>query len=199
MHPASLYRASAAAGIASAALLVFNFLRRGGVAPDNATTQALAPLSATLGLVAITGLFLWHQDSRRIGTAGTGAFALNLLGLSGILGIEYIANVVFTRLADDQVDTLVEGPAGMVFLVISVAFLLGVLAFGATLVRGGLVPRPAAVLYAAGFAVVALRTLLPEAAVAAGAVAAAAGLGAMSLALWRKDDQRRVAHAAMPA
>jgi len=53
----ALFRLTALAGIASAVVLVFNFLRRAEVVPDVAATQALAPLSATFGLIAVTGLF----------------------------------------------------------------------------------------------------------------------------------------------
>jgi hypothetical protein len=191
MTTPALFRLTAIAGLVSAVVLVFNFLRRAEVVPDLAATQALAPLSATFGLVAVTGLFLWHRSEGRVGTAGTAGYATNLFGLTGIVGIEYIANVIFPRLDDDVVDTLVAGPAGKVFLVISVVFLLGVLAFTGVLLRGGLVPKAAAVLYGAGFAAIALRVLLPEAAVAAGGFAAAAGLAVMSLTLYRRTDITR--------
>jgi hypothetical protein len=186
MTSPSLLRVTTLAGLISAVGLVFNFLRRAEVVPDVAATQALAPLSATFGLVAVTGLFLWHRQEGRVGAAGTAGFATNLLGLTGVLGIEYIANVIFPRLDDAVVDDLVAGPAGTVFLVISVIFLLGVLAFTGVLLRGGLVPKAAAVLYGAGFAAIALRTLLPDVAVAAGGFAAAAGLAVMSLAPYRR-------------
>ena len=186
MPAPALFRLTALAGLASAVVLVFNFLRRAEVVPDVAGTQALAPLSATFGLVAVTGLFLWHRSEGRAGAAATAGYATNLLGLTGIVGIEYIANVIFPRLDDALVDDLVAGPAGTVFLVISVVFLLGVLAFTGVLLRGRLVPRTTAVLYGAGFAAIALRTLLPEAAVAAGGFAAAAGLAVMSLSLYRR-------------
>jgi len=187
----ALFRLTALAGIASAVVLVFNFLRRAEVVPDLAATQALAPLSATFGLIAVTGLFLWHRREGRVGTAGTAGYATNLLGLSGIVGIEYIANVIFPRLDDAVVDDLVAGPAGTVFMVISIVFLLGVLAFTGVLLRGGLVPRAAAALYGAGFATIALRALLPDAAVATGGFAAAAGLAVMSLTLYRRVDTSR--------
>ena len=194
MTSPSLLRITTLSGLASAAVLVFNFLRRAEVVPDVAATQALAPLAATFGLIAVTGLFLWHRQEGRVGTAGTAGYAANLFGLTGILGIEYIANVIFPRLEDAVVDELVAGPAGTVFVVISVVFLLGVLGFTGVLFRGGLVPRAAAVLYGAGFAAIALRTLLPDAAVAAGGFAAAAGLAAMSLAPYRRrvDTSRTV-------
>ena len=191
MTSSALFRLTALAGIASAVVLVFNFLRRAEVVPDLAATQALAPLSATFGLIAVTGLFLWHRREGRVGTAGTAGYATNLLGLSGIVGIEYIANVIFPRLDDAVVDDLVAGPAGTVFMVISIVFLLGVLAFTGVLLRGGLVPRAAAALYGAGFATIALRALLPDAAVATGGFAAAAGLAVMSLTLYRRVDTSR--------
>jgi len=185
MTTPALLRLTALAGIASAVGLVFNFLRRAEVVPDVAATQALAPLSATFGLIAVTGLFLWHRREVRVGTAGTAGYATNLLGLTGILGIEYIANVIFPRLDDSVVDELIAGPAGTVFMVISIVFLLGVLTFTGVLLRGGLVPKAAAVLYGAGFTAIALRTLFPEGVVAAGGFAAAAGLAVMSLTLYR--------------
>ncbi len=188
MTYASLFRLTALAGVASAVVLVVNFLRRAGVVPDLASTQALAPLSATFGLVAVTGLFLWHRQEGRVGAAGTAGYAANLFGLTGVLGIEYIANVIFPRLEGAVVAQLLAGPPGTVFLVISVVFLLGVLAFTGVLVTGGLVPRAAAALYGAGFAAIALRTLLPEALVGVGGFAAAAGLAVMSLTLYRRVD-----------
>ncbi len=188
MSSPTLFRLTALAGVVSALVLVFNFLRRAEVVPDIAATQALAPLSATFGLIAVTGLFFWHRREGRIGAVGTAGYAVNLFGLTGVLGIEYIANVIFPRLDDAVVDELVAGPAGTVFMVISVLFLLGVLAFTGVLVRGGLVPRVAAALYGAGFAAIALRTLLPEALVAAGGFAAAAALAMMSLTLYRRAE-----------
>ena len=200
MTSPSLLRVTTFAGLTSAVVLVFNFLRRAEVVPDVAATQALAPLSATFGLIAVTGLFLWHQREGRVGAAGTAGYTANLFGLTGIVGIEYIANVIFPRLDDAVVDELVAGPAGTVFTIISVVFLIGVLAFTSVLFRGGLVPKAAAVLYGAGFAAIALRTLLPDAAVAAGGFAAAAGLAAMSLApyLRRVDTSRAVPSQAGP-
>jgi len=195
MTTPALLRLTALAGIVSAVVLVFNFLRRAEVVPDVAATQALAPLSATFGLIAVTGLFLWHRREGRVGTAGTAGYATNLLGLTGIVGIEYIANVIFPRLDDALVDELVAGSAGTVFMVISVVFLLGVLAFTGVLLRGGLVPRAAAALYGAGFALIALRTLLPDALVAAGGFAAAAWLAVMSLTYYRRVDTALVVHA----
>lgn len=191
MTTPALLRLTALAGLTSALVLVFNFLRRAEVVPDVPATQALAPLAATFGLIAVTGLFMWHRQEGRVGTAGTAGYATNLFGLTGIVGIEYIANVIFPRLDDAVVDKLVAGPAGTVFLVISVVFLIGVLAFANVLLRGGLVPRAAAVLYGAGFATIALRTLLPDAAVAAGGFAAAAGLALMSLTLHRRIGTAR--------
>jgi hypothetical protein len=191
MNTPALFRLTALAGLTSALVLVFNFLRRAGAIPDLAATQALAPLAATFGLIAVTGLFLWHRQEGRVGTAGTAGYALNLLGLTGIVGIEYIANVIFPRLEDAVVDTLVAGPAGAVFLVISVVFLLGVLAFTNVLLRGGLVPRTAAALYGVGFAMIAVRMLLPDAAVAVGGFSAAAGLAVMSLTLYRRMELAR--------
>lgn len=188
MTTPALFRLTALAGIASAVVLVFNFLRRAEVVPDVAATQALAPLSATFGLIAVTGLFLWHRREGRVGTAGTVGYAINLFGLTGIVGIEYIANVIFPRLDDAVVDELVAGPAGTVFVVISIVFLLGVLAFTGVLLRGDLVPRAAAMLYGAGFAAIALRTLLPDTAVATGGFAAAAGLAVMSLTFYRRAN-----------
>ena len=46
MSSPTLFRLTALAGVVSALVLVFNFLRRVEVVPDIAATQALAPLSA---------------------------------------------------------------------------------------------------------------------------------------------------------
>ena len=191
MTTSALFRLTALAGLASAAVLVVNFLRRAGVVPDLASIQALAPLSATFGLIAVTGLFLWHWREGRIGAAGTAGYAAHLFGLTGVLGVEYITNVIFPRLEDAAVDQLLAGPPGTVFLVIFVVFLLGVLAFTGVLLTGGLVPRAAAALYGAGFTAIALRALLPETLVGVGGFAAAAALAALSLTLYRRVNTAR--------
>jgi hypothetical protein len=71
--------------------------------------------------------------------------------------------------------------------------LLGVLAFGVATWWARLFPAPAVLLYVVGFGPVALRGVLPEAAVAIGGLLAAAGIAWLSAALWRTASQANTA------
>lgn len=93
MSTNTLYRLCAGAGMYSAFQLVFNIARRTGALPDTVLTRGFAPLSATFGLLALTGLYLWQrQETGRLGLVG---YALNAIGLAGSVGIEYVLNYVF--------------------------------------------------------------------------------------------------------
>jgi hypothetical protein len=181
--PTTLYRLAGLAGMLSGLLLLFNTARRGGVVAANQLTHGIAPLSSVLGLFALTGLYLWQRD--QTGLLGLVGYALNLAGLAGTVGVEYVTNYVFPHLDDALVESLVDGPTGTTLLLTAVVFLLGVLAFGVATWRARLLPAPAILLYVVGLVPVALRGVLPEPAVAVGLILAAAGTAWLSAALWR--------------
>jgi hypothetical protein len=188
---AILYRLAGLAGALSGVVLAINIARRGGVIPANLLTRGIAPLSSVLGLFALTGLYLrQRQESAALGLV---AYALNLVGVAGTVGIEYVTNYVFPQLDSTVVESLLDGPTGTMFLLTAVVLLLGVLAFGVAAWRTHLFPAPAVLLYVVGFGPVALRGMLPEPAVAIGGMLAAAGIAWLSVALWRTASQANTA------
>jgi hypothetical protein len=184
-----LYRLAGLAGMLSGLVLAVNIARRGGAIPANLLTRSIAPSSSLLGLFALTGLYL--RQRREVATLGLVAYALNLVGLAGTVGIEYVTSYVFPYLGSAVVESLLDGPTGTMFLLTAVVLLLGVLAFGIATWRARMLPAPAVLLYMVGFGLVALRGLLPDPAVAIGGLLAAVGTVWLSAALWRtasRDD-----------
>jgi hypothetical protein len=193
-----IYRSAAACGLACALILVFNAARRAGLVPSNGLTHAVAPLAETFGLLALIGLYLLHRE--RSGPAGQAAFVLNFVGLCGVLGAEFIINLIFPTLTKAQEDAFLHGPTGKVFTISAITFLIGAAMFGATMWRFALLPRPASVAYAVGSAVIGLRGVLPGAVYVTGLLIVAAGIAALSIALGRQEvpDMRALRSAPGP-
>jgi hypothetical protein len=187
----ALFRSAAGAGLVCALVLVLNVGRRLGFVPDDELTRAIAPLAALSGVFALTGLHMWQRD--RLGALGLIGYALNAVGLAGAFAIEYVVQFVFPYLGMDVVLTLVDGPTGVAFRATAVVLLIGVLVFGAASWRARVLPRAALVLYVAGMIPGALRTAVPVPVYLIGLLAAAFGVGWMSLALRRAHpaDARR--------
>jgi hypothetical protein len=182
-----LFRLAAYCGLASALLLALNALRRAGVVPTDTFTHAIAPLAESFGLLVLTGLYLLHRErSGRVGLAG---YSLSFVGLSGLLGAEFVINLIFPALTKTQTDALLHGPTGRVFAVASVVFLLGAAIFGYTMWRLALLPRAATAAYTLGSVLIALRNSLPSAVFITGLLLAAAGIAALSLALGGRKTQ----------
>jgi hypothetical protein len=152
---------------------------------------------AVLGLFALTGLYLWQRQ--QTGPLGLVDYELNLAGLAGTVGVEYVTNYVFPQLDDAVVESLVDGATGTMLLLTAVVFLLGVLAFGVAMWRARLLPAPAILLYVVGLVPVALRGVLPEPAVATGLILAAAGTAWLSAALWRTSRETTAPVTAKPS
>lgn len=157
-HP--LHRLAGIAGLLSAAVLVVNAVKRAHLIPTSAFTQLLAPLAEVFALALITALYLVCEP--RTGRLGRVAFVLNYLALGALVGVEFVINLVFSRLGPDQIADLRAGPLGVALTVTSVLFLIGAVSFAAALARTAIPPRAALALYAVGSAGVALRAFVPE-------------------------------------
>src|SRR4051812_10824903 len=116
----TLYRAAGAAGVLSALVLLINAARRVHLVPANAFTHGIAPLTLVLGLFALTGIYLWQR--REAGTLGLVGYALNPTGVAGVLGIEFVVNLVFPYLDKAAIDALLDGATGTAFVVVSMLF-----------------------------------------------------------------------------
>src|SRR2546421_6088544 len=160
MTPQRLYRLAGLSGLACALILVVNVGRRGGLLPDTAVLNAIAPLGSLAGLFAITGLYLWQRAAA--GLPGLVGYALNVAGLAGAFAIEYVLHFVFHYLPADQVTALVDGGTGTAFRVTAIVLICGVLTFGAASWRARRYPAGAVGLYVLGTVPGALRSGVPE-------------------------------------
>jgi hypothetical protein len=172
--PATLYRGAAAAGAGSAVILLVNAAKRAEVISTTAVTQLVAPLAQILALVLVVGLYM--AFGRRAGRFGLVAFLVNAFALVSLVGVEFVINLVFAELPTSTVDALREGPLGIALTVASVLFLLGTLAFVATMIRTRELPTVPLVMYAVGAVPVSFRAFVPEAVLDLGLLTLAVGI-----------------------
>jgi hypothetical protein len=162
-----------------------NAAKRAGVVPTSALTQLVAPLAEVLALALVAGLYL--AFGRRRGTFGLVAYLVNSAALAGLVGVELVINLVFSELPRGAVASLRAGPLGLALVVVSVAFLLGTMAFVASLLLSREVPAVPLVLYAVGAVPVALRASVPEIALDLGLVTMAVGIAALSAWMYSRS------------
>lgn len=187
--PATLYRIAAIAGGGSAVVLLVNAAKRAEVIPTSAITQLVAPLAQVLALALITALYLAY--GRRAGRFGLVAYLVNAFAVSMLVGVEFVINLVFAELPAATIADLRAGPLGAALTVASVLFLLGTIAFVASMFVAREVPTVPLVLYAVGAVPVALRAFVPEFALDLGLVVLAAGVA--WLAAWLFTRSSRIA------
>ena len=194
MPTALLYRCAAFAGFLTAFVLLVNAARRGDAIPDFAVAHAIAPLAETAGLLAVTGLYFW-QPARPADRLALIGFGLNFVGLAGLIGVEFIINLIFPTLTSAQVTTLLAGITGVEFKVVSIVFLVGVLLFGTAMWRAGRLPRAGVVLYVVGCIPIGLRGVLPAGTLIPGLVATAIAIAWLSVSMLRDPRSASVATA----
>jgi hypothetical protein len=175
------------AGVGTAVILLVNAAKRAEVIPTSALTQLVAPLAQILALVLVTALYF--AFGRRAGTFGLVAFLLNSLALSALVGVEFVINLVFADLPDRTIEALRDGPQGVALTVASIAFLLGTLAFVASMLRTREVPTVPLVLYAVGAVPVALRAFVPEPGLDLGLATMAVGIGWIAVWLFHRSGR----------
>ena len=178
-----LYRLASVAGVVAAVILLLNAGRRGGVIPELDLTHALAPVAEIASLFLVLGLYL--SQRQRIGIAGFVGYVLNAVGLAGLVGVEFVLNLIFPALSAAQIDTIRHGVTGTMFTLTSLVFLVGVLVFGSTLWLPNDLPRAAILLYAVGSIPIGLRGVLPVATLVPGLILVAIGISWLSVHLWR--------------
>ena len=192
--PATLYRIAAAAGLGSALVLLVNAAKRAEVIPTSAFTQLVAPLAQILALAFVTALYV--AVGRRTGTFGLVAYLLNAFALAALVGVEFVINLVFRELPADTIAALRAGSLGIALTAASVLFLLGTLAFVATMLRTREVPVAPLVLYAVGAIPISLRAFVPEAVLDLGLVVLA--VGTAWLAIWLFGHSRHITGSTIP-
>jgi hypothetical protein len=158
--PAVLIKIFAFAGFFSAAILLVNAAKRAGVIPPSPFTQLVAPLAQLTAIALVIGIYL--LISRKAGALGTSGAALSVMSLVGLVGVEFVLNLVFPYVDRGVITVLRAGPLGIALAAVSVLFLLGTVVFMLALWRTAGVPKGAVVLYTASVIPIALRTVFPE-------------------------------------
>lgn len=159
MFPGTLYRLSAWAAILSGLLIIIKKLLVELLLPLNPITNAVGSFGLFLGLFALTGLYVYQREaSGRLGLIG---YLINWFGLAFVSGVDYARLYILPYLSQNEIQVLLAGPTKLVFLSCALFFLLGVLLFGVALLRTGVFPRLAILLYMLGFTLYSLLFFLP--------------------------------------
>lgn len=127
------------------------------------------PLANTVGVagtvfaaVALGGIYLALRSRVARSTLLDVGYLVNLVGLTLVVGVDYVRNYVFVEFTDDERDALLEnGPTLPAFLVASLVFVLGAVLFGVAMARAGFAPV-AAWLYVVSSLPSALVPVLPN-------------------------------------
>lgn len=130
-----------------------------------AFTGETVPTSVVLGFspaLAIPFLLALHlRQLPSADRAGDIGFAVNLVGLGLFGGAAFALNVVVFPLGDEVADNL-EPVSRLALLFSAAVFVIGVVLFGAAMLRARVHPRPPAWLYILGFPPFALAAPLPD-------------------------------------
>ena len=180
--PAVLIRIFAFAGFVAAAILLVNAAKRAGIIPASPFTQLAAPIAQVAAIGLVVGMYL--LISRTAGTLAASGAVISVTSLAGLVGVEFVLNLVFPYVGQDVVAVLRSGPLGIALTAVSVLFLLGTVAFMLALWRTPTVPKGAIILYTVSSVPIALRTVFPETVLQLGLVGlavAAAFLGTWML------------------
>ena len=178
--PAALIRILAFAGFISAAILLVNAAKRAGIIPTSPFTQLAAPIAQIAAIGLVIGMYL--LISGKVGTLAASGAVISVMSLAGLVGVEFVLNLVFPYIGQDVVAVLRSGPLGIAFTVVSMIFLLGTVIFMFALWRTSSVPKGAIILYTASSLPIALRTVFPETVLQLGLVGLA--VAAALLAFW---------------
>jgi hypothetical protein len=180
--PAVLIRIFAFAGFVAAAILLVNAAKRAGIIPTSPFTQLAAPIAQVAAIGLVVGMYL--LISRKAGMLAASGAVISVTSLAGLVGVEFVLNLVFPYVGQDVVAVLRSGPLGIALTAVSVLFLLGTVIFMLALWRTSTVPKGAIILYTVSSVPIALRTVFPETVLQLGLVGlavAAAFLGTWML------------------
>jgi hypothetical protein len=190
----SLNRVFVIAGFLAAIVLVVNALKRAEFLALTPATQLAAPLAQLLALGLIVGLFAATPAVRgRLGSTGVVVYAASLVGL---VGVEFVINLVFPYVAPEIIGELRAGPLGTALTVVSIAFLAGTVLFFSALWRVKGSPKIAIVVSVFSTVPIALRAAFPEVALQLGLIGLAIGVSMLAIWLLRTG---RAALASTPA
>lgn len=181
--PAALIKVFAVAGFLSATILVLNAAKRAGLIPPSPFTRLAAPVAQLAAIALVIGIYL--VISRKAGVLGITGAALSITALAGLVGVEFVLNLVFPYLDRDVVAVLRQGPLAIALTVVSTLFLVGTVVFMLTLWRTSTAPRSAVLLYTASAIPIALRAVFPETVLQLGLIGLAAAISWLTVWMLR--------------
>lgn len=123
---------------------------------ETAATSLVIGLGAAFGAPAVVA-FHGHQ-AHASGRFGAFAYAANMLGLGLFTGVAFALNLVIFFQEPEQVAVLTK----VVLRVASLAFVLGTVLFGVSMVRAKVFPAVPAWGYGIGFTLLAVFAALPD-------------------------------------
>ncbi|WP_051478967.1 hypothetical protein [Arthrobacter sp. H5] len=189
--PAVLVRIFAIAGFLSAAILVVNAAKRAGIIPTSPLTQLAAPVAQLAAIGLVIGIYM--VISRKAGVLGASGAVLSVTSLAGLVGVEFVLNLVFPYVDPAVITALRGGPLGIALTAVSMLFLIGTVVFMSALWRTSGVPKAAVVLYTASTIPIALRAVFPETVLQLGLIGLAVAI--IWLATWLLQNvPRETAH-----
>lgn len=158
MSTATLYSASAIAGIISGIFLivgsVFNNLMKTG------SGGKFNFFAALFGLFGVMGIYIWQRD--QAGIFGLIAFVMVFIGLVLIACIDYNSLILLPKLSVEEIAKLMEGTAMMIIMISGIFFLLGEILFSISVIMAGVFSKIAAVLWMIGFLPTPLGNVYPK-------------------------------------
>ena len=183
MSTKTLYRLSAIAGLLSGICIILGKVL---IPLPNRQLGEFADLFAALfGLFWTIGMYLRHRYESRV--VGGIAFIVLFIGLCAVVSLDYFGAFMALELPPGTVEQLLEGRNGPWFAASGLAFLIGELLFGISVIRARVFSWIASVLFMGGMIPVALDLsgIFPENVVIAASVVAGLGLIWWSLSLYR--------------
>ncbi|WP_255770724.1 hypothetical protein [Pseudarthrobacter sulfonivorans] len=178
--PAAFVKIFALAGFLSAAILLVNAAKRAGIIPTSPFTQLAAPVAQLAAIGLVLGIYV--LVSRRAGALAAAGAVISVVALAGLVGVEFVLNLVFPYVDPGVNAALRAGPLGIALTAVSMLFLLGTVVLMLALWRGSSVPKALVVLYTASVIPIALRTVFPEMVLQLGLVGLAVAI--TGLAVW---------------
>ncbi|MCU1568196.1 MAG: hypothetical protein JWQ56_3133 [Pseudarthrobacter sp.] len=178
--PSVLIKIFAIAGFISAAILLVNAAKRAGFIPTSPFTQLAAPIAQLAAIGLVIGIYM--LVSRRAGALGAAGAGTSVMALAGLVGVEFVLNLVFPYVEPGVIAALRAGPLGLALTAVSMLFLIGTVVLMLALWRSSSVPRVVVILYTASVIPIAFRTVFPETVLQLGLVGLAVAI--TGLAIW---------------
>lgn len=186
--PEVLIKIFAIAGLLSAAILIVNAAKRAGVVPTSTFTQLAAPVAQLAAIGFVIGVYM--VISRKAGVLGAAGAVLSVTSLAGLVGVEFVLNLVFPYIEAGTITALTEGPLGIALTVVSMLFLLGTVAFMSSLWLTSAAPKAAVALYTASTIPIALRAVFPETVLQLGLIGLAVAVTWLAVWLFQNASPR---------